>query len=422
MRTVDSNGSRMDLLRGRDLSKFEGTQAGHEVSTSESSASRETTGLERTRVPRTDENRARTRSDDFSSHLEGAHRERRDDPAHTMREPHERRAPGPRDAHGPKDHEARLETRHAKATDKTAREESDGAEGDEADPEASEPRVAAEALALLLLAPPPLPEVTLAPEGLSPAGQASTKSPDAKASGSGLAAPAEAPQKESAKYAQSAETAAKPDADTAQVLDALRADDAQGTDQAADTASALKLAHIKLAKPEAFTLELAPLAANLDLESTEAEPELAPEKLDFQTIRLDTIRHLDPQAPVQSSRPIGEQLTDAVQKLLAEQAGDSDVVRFRTDDGHTFGATLRHDGARMELRLTAEDPATRALLGDRLPEVRSALERAGLSAQVSVDRDGRSRHRPPDDEPPAVSPLKRRPTEFVETSGLHLIL
>jgi hypothetical protein len=125
----------------------------------------------------------------------------------------------------------------------------------------------------------------------------------------------------------------------------------------------------------------------------------------------------------------GEQVTDAVQKLLAEQQADSltDLVRFRTEEGQQFTALIRHDVRGLELRLMAEDGATRSLLGDRLPEVRQALERAGLSAQVSVDRDPSrgSARRPfePDEElPPAVAPAFRRQDPSSETAGLHLIL
>jgi hypothetical protein len=196
-----------------------------------------------------------------------------------------------------------------------------------------------------------------------------------------------------------------------------------------------------LKPPEVMRLKLvgtevvhhAQVMASAMLESSTGDESFEPEleSFDFQDIRteLPQVRHLDRGAPVEASRPIGEQVTDAVQKLLAEQQADSltDLVRFRTEEGQQFTALIRHDVRGLELRLMAEDGATRSLLGDRLPEVRQALERAGLSAQVSVDRDPSrgSARRPfePDEElPPAVAPAFRRQDPSSETAGLHLIL
>lgn len=129
------------------------------------------------------------------------------------------------------------------------------------------------------------------------------------------------------------------------------------------------------------------------------------------------------------------EVADAVQKLLADAADDNAMLRFRTEGGQTFIAQARLDPTQgIELRLLSEDPAIRAMLEQRLGDLRSALHRVGFGdAQVQVDRDptqhgGRDPHRTePEDESAHLSPRARRQNHFVEESGhaagrLHLIL
>ncbi len=93
-----------------------------------------------------------------------------------------------------------------------------------------------------------------------------------------------------------------------------------------------------------------------------------------------------------ADRGVADQLADAVRRLAAESLERTDLVRFRAQ-GHTFAALVAHDGQHAQLRLLADDPGTRAFLGERLPEVRQALERVGFaSTGLSVAADAEHRH------------------------------
>ena len=143
--------------------------------------------------------------------------------------------------------------------------------------------------------------------------------------------------------------------------------------------------------------------------------------------------------PIDATRPLADQVADAVAKLAAEAHDRPDLVRFRSAD-FSFSAIVRQDGGHTQVRLMSDDPNTRAFLGDRLPEVRQALERVGfastgLSVAADADRQHRERApwRPPDehgDEAPTPLPASTvrlesqsgdgdRPSS---RSGLHLIL
>jgi len=126
--------------------------------------------------------------------------------------------------------------------------------------------------------------------------------------------------------------------------------------------------------------------------------------------------------------------------LAAESVDRSEVVRFRSAD-FSFSAVVRQDGGSTQVRLLADDPNTRAFLGDRLPEVRQALERVGFastSLSVATDADRQQRQRDDqqaadggrDERPePLVAPLAPLPSQRGVSDlngdghrGLHLIL
>lgn len=109
----------------------------------------------------------------------------------------------------------------------------------------------------------------------------------------------------------------------------------------------------------------------------------------------------------QGAKGLASEVADAVSRLVADAQDDAQgLLRFRTESGQTFFAQTRvdpHGQQALELRLASEDPGLRALLLERLSELRSALSRIGFAdAQVSVERDamGRdpSRHQPADPE------------------------
>lgn len=97
-------------------------------------------------------------------------------------------------------------------------------------------------------------------------------------------------------------------------------------------------------------------------------------------------------APIRDDAQLATRIADAVNELAASTADRSDVVRFRTA-AYTFAAVIRHDVGAPQVRLVSDDPNVRAFLGDRLPEVRQALERVGFaSTGLSVAADSSSRH------------------------------
>lgn len=133
------------------------------------------------------------------------------------------------------------------------------------------------------------------------------------------------------------------------------------------------------------------------------------------------------------------EVADAVQRLLAEAAEESSLLRFRTESGQTFLAQARLEpGQPMELRLLSDDPGIRAMLAERLNDLRTALGRVGFGdAAVQVDRDpshqGEHSRHPEDREagaapPEDLAPRTRRAaygapeTAQHGTGRLHLIL
>lgn len=133
------------------------------------------------------------------------------------------------------------------------------------------------------------------------------------------------------------------------------------------------------------------------------EDELAIEPADLDLGLDDPRQQIDARAPdparamqrvnaADADRGVADQLADAVRRLAAESLERTDLVRFRAQ-GHTFAALVAHDGQHAQLRLLADDPGTRAFLGERLPEVRQALERVGFaSTGLSVAADAEHRH------------------------------
>lgn len=141
----------------------------------------------------------------------------------------------------------------------------------------------------------------------------------------------------------------------------------------------------------------------------------------------------------QTPADLSGEVADAVQRLLADAADESSLLRFRTESGQTFLAQARLEpGQPMELRLLSDDPGIRAMLAERLHDLRSALGRVGFGdAEVQVDRDPtqhgeHSRH--PDDRDPSTpslddsAPRPRRPAygapDHAQSAAgrLHLIL
>lgn len=141
----------------------------------------------------------------------------------------------------------------------------------------------------------------------------------------------------------------------------------------------------------------------------------------------------------QTTADLSGEVADAVQRLLADAADESSLLRFRTESGQTFLAQARLEpGQPMELRLLSDDPGIRAMLAERLSDLRSALGRVGFGdAEVQVDRDPtqhgeHSRH--PDDRESSTASLDEsapRPRRSVygapdnpqrAAGRLHLIL
>lgn len=92
--------------------------------------------------------------------------------------------------------------------------------------------------------------------------------------------------------------------------------------------------------------------------------------------------------PVTPGQPLADQLADAVRDMVNGDAG-GDLIRFEAKDIGRFTALVQHDGRELLVHLRADDAATRALLEQRLPDVKAALERAGLaSGGVDVRADG----------------------------------
>lgn len=99
-----------------------------------------------------------------------------------------------------------------------------------------------------------------------------------------------------------------------------------------------------------------------------------------------------PHQTIRDDAQLATKIADAVNELAASSAERSDVVRFRTA-AYTFAAVIRQDVGASQVRLVSDDPNVRAFLGDRLPEVRQALERVGFaSTGLSVAADSSSRH------------------------------
>lgn len=161
-------------------------------------------------------------------------------------------------------------------------------------------------------------------------------------------------------------------------------------------------------------------------------------KLTDRVLGLNSNSALSPGA-TQPPADLSGEVADAVQRLLADAADESSLLRFRTESGQTFLAQARLEpGQPMELRLLSDDPGVRQMLAERLNDLRSALGRIGFGdAEVQVDRDPshhgeHSRH--PEDRdsstssPDELAPRARRPAygapETAQSGAgrLHLIL
>ena len=140
----------------------------------------------------------------------------------------------------------------------------------------------------------------------------------------------------------------------------------------------------------------------------------------------------------QVSLGVATEVANAVSRLMIDARDDAQgVLRFRTESGQTFFAQTRIDPTgqhQVELRLMSDDPNVRALLLERLSDLRSALSRVGFAdAQVSVERDF-SGHDPRREPEPTEEPLEpiqtsRRRSPFTQNAEgpaapgrLHLIL
>ncbi len=139
----------------------------------------------------------------------------------------------------------------------------------------------------------------------------------------------------------------------------------------------------------------------------------------------------------QAPQGVASEVADAVSRLVVDARDDAQgVLRFRTETGQTFYAQTRVDPTgqqQVELRLTSDDPGVRALLLERLSDLRSALSRVGFAdAQVSVERDfsGQDPRREAErtEEPNELQPVRRRSPFTQNTDGpaapgrLHLII
>lgn len=161
-------------------------------------------------------------------------------------------------------------------------------------------------------------------------------------------------------------------------------------------------------------------------------------KLTDRVLGVGANNPLSPSA-TQSVADLSGEVADAVQRLLADAADESSLLRFRTESGQTFLAQARLEpGQPMELRLLSDDPGIRAMLAERLNDLRSALGRVGFgNAEVQVDRDPtqhgeHSRHQNDRDSSTASldesAPRPRRPAYGAQDDSqraagrLHLIL
>lgn len=139
----------------------------------------------------------------------------------------------------------------------------------------------------------------------------------------------------------------------------------------------------------------------------------------------------------QAPQGVATEVADAVSRLMVDARDDAQgVLRFRTETGQTFFAQTRVDPngqQQVELRLMSDDPGIRALLLERLSDLRSALSRVGFAdAQVSVERDFSGQdprsEAEPTEEPNELQPVRRRSPFSQNTEGpaapgrLHLII
>lgn len=118
----------------------------------------------------------------------------------------------------------------------------------------------------------------------------------------------------------------------------------------------------------------------------ELDPRLGPDAMASAAARGAAAQKV---VPVTPGQPLADQLADAVRDLV-DGDGGGDLIRFEAKGLGRFTALVQHDGRGLLVHLHADDAATRALLHERLPEVRAALERAGLGSGVDVRADGGS--------------------------------